>query len=212
VAVVVQPLAEIVHLFLGMFRAVYNIFTWQDPFFTFWVIILGSILVVILHCFPWRITLGVIGVCFVGPQNWILRIFRERKNGCQPDNFDIIIKKKKEKKHEFEDEDRFFFSSLAPDNCPVRDEQLDKSDFKEVAVPHTQLNYQRFYDWPPEPSYARVWKCGPPKNDPVAEQILQDDAFKLYDGSCLDDVKLRTPKRKARWLCIEGRNEHHEVP
>jgi hypothetical protein len=23
---------------------------------------------------------------------------------------------------------------------------------------------------------------------------------------------LRTPKRKARWLCIEGRNEHHEVP
>jgi hypothetical protein len=197
VAVIVQPLAEIVHLFLGMFRAVFNIFTWRDPFFTFWVIIFGSILVVVLHCFPWRIVLGVIGVGFVGPQNWILRLVRERKKGYQPEDFDILVKKKKEKKHEFEDEDRFFFSSIAPDNRPVRDEELDTSDFKEVAVPHTQLNYRRFYDWPPEPSYARVWKCGAPESDPVAEQILQDDAFELYDGSCGDDVSVKGGPRRG---------------
>jgi hypothetical protein len=178
IAVIIQPILEMVQLGLRVFRALFNIFTWRDPFYTFWVVIFGSMLVVLLHIFPWRFTFGVAGILFVGPQNWVLRVQRERKNGPESEDLDTIIRKRKPRRMEEKDDDIAYFSSFAPDNRPVWDEMLDTSDFKEVAVPHTPLNYRRFYDWPPQPDYARVWKSEPPENDSAAEQIFEDDAFK----------------------------------
>lgn len=81
---------------------------------------------------------------------------------------------------------------FAPDDPPpVWDEMRDTSDFKEVAVPHTPLNYRCFYDWPPQPDYAYVWKSEPPDNNPVAEQILEDDAFELYGELCRDNITVQ---------------------
>eukprot|EP00980_Cylindrotheca_fusiformis_P024079 scaffold11515_cov61-Cylindrotheca_fusiformis.AAC.1 len=77
---------------------------------------------------------------------------------------------------------------VAPNNKLVREEQLDTMKYMEVAVPVTPLRFRRFYDWPPEPEYARVAKGYPPTNDPVTERLLEDDDFESYDeGYCVYD-------------------------
>lgn len=204
ISTIIQPLVEMAQLFLCVIRALFNIFTWRDPFLTFWVAIFGSFLVVMLHIFPWRVALGVLGIWFVGPQNWLMRLLRERKIGVQPDDFNTVIKMRRHKTRveSSEDDAQAYFSSYAPDNRPVREAHFDTSDCKEVAVPYTRLNYRRFYDWPPEPEYARVWKCDAPLNDPLAESILEDDAFDLYNGGYGDDVSVRGTgwKRRAKGL------------
>jgi hypothetical protein len=75
VAVIIHHVVEIVQLgLLWLFRALFNIFTWRDPFFMFWVLIFGSILVVFPHIFPWRFAFGVPGILFVGPHSWVLQV------------------------------------------------------------------------------------------------------------------------------------------
>jgi hypothetical protein len=185
VAVIVQPLVEIIQLGLGIFRALYNLFMWRDPVLTFWLQLFLMIAIPMMHIVPWRIVLGTSGLIFVGPQNWVLRVIRESKSGPTVPDFDLIVKKKEKKPDELEVDniDAPLFSSYAPDNRPVRDSQLDKSDIKEVAVPHSQLMYRRCYDWPPEPEYARVWKGLAPRNDSEAEKLLESDGFEMYDGT-----------------------------
>ena len=140
--------------------------------------------------------MGITGLCFVGPQNYALRVIKERREGKEEEfDFDTKVRKKRREKTASEEEGYIpYFSSYAPDNRLIRQEQIDKSDFKEVAVPSTPLSncYRRFYDWPPEPEYARVTKSKPPKNDFTAEQLLEDDDFELYDGDCeyADDESL----------------------
>jgi hypothetical protein len=118
------------------------------------------------------------------PHNWVMRILKENKVGKEEFDYDKQIRKKRKERSNQQHGHAPFFSSFAPDNRLVRDDQLDTSKFMEVAVPVTPLYFRRFYDWPPEPEYARVAKCNPPKNDPVAEQLLEDDDFELYDGDC----------------------------
>jgi hypothetical protein len=185
VAVIIQPIIEVAQLALRVFRSLFNVFTWRDPFLTFWAVLVASMLVIVLHLFPWRICLGVGGLVFLGPQNWVFRLVKERKTGgTQNKNLDIVVKKRKARDLDEQDEGKFtYFSSNAPDNRPVFDDFIDKSDYKEVAVPHTPLNYRRFYDWPPEAAYARVWSCGPPQNDPAAQEQLEDDGFEVYTGA-----------------------------
>jgi len=48
---------------------------------TFWVTVFGSMVVVLLHLFPWRIAFGLAGIASTGPQNWILRVVKERNQG-----------------------------------------------------------------------------------------------------------------------------------
>jgi len=193
VATVVQPIVEIAQTFLASFRAVFNIMTWRDPFLTFWVALCGILLVIILHCFPWRIMLGIIGVVFVGPQNWILRIFRERESlSSGTEDLDLIIRKKKQDSVNWDDPDRpdSLFSSYAPDNRPFRPDSssIIVSDIKEVAVPLSQLMYRRCYDWPPEPEYARVRKGAPPNNEPEAERLLELDQLDTYGETLMSNA------------------------
>eukprot|EP00980_Cylindrotheca_fusiformis_P021845 scaffold8682_cov122-Cylindrotheca_fusiformis.AAC.2 len=191
IASILSPLVDIAQMFLSMFRLSFNIMTWRDPSLTFWVVLLGCCLVVFLHLFPWRLFLGAAGLGFVGPHNWLIRILKERKEGKKSFDYDKEIRKKR-KKRERSTQHRGrhspFFSSFAPDNRLVREEELDTTKYMEVAVPVTPLYFRRFYDWPPEPEYARVAKGYPPTNDPVAEQLLEDDDFELYDeGNCVYD-------------------------
>jgi hypothetical protein len=190
VAVVVQPIVELVQLFLSITRAQFNILTWRDPFLSFWVSAVLIVLIPILHMFPWRLVFGVAGLVLVGPQNWILRVLREQKiGGPEPYEFDIIKKRKKTIPTTVNDaQEPFFFSSFTPDNRPILDHDLEKRPeaIKEVAIPHSQLMYRRCYDWPPEPEYARVWKCDAPRSNPEAQMILESS---LIDMSGSDGTR-----------------------
>lgn len=194
VAVIVQPMVEIIQLFLSMFRALYNLFMWRDPVLTFWLQLFLLLAIPMMHIIPWRIVLGLSGLIFVGPQNWILRVIREGKSGATVPDFDLLVNKKKPEEIEVDNLDAPLFSSYAPDNRPVRDSQLDKSDIKEVAVPHSQLMHRRCYDWPPEPEYARVWKGHAPRHDPGAEKLPESHVFEMYDGSFDDKGSEHNPK------------------
>ena len=68
VAPYVEPIVGSASSFLCLFRALFNIFTWRDPFLTFWISLFGFGLVLILLVFPWRIFFFVAGILVVGPQ------------------------------------------------------------------------------------------------------------------------------------------------
>ena len=182
-------------MFLSLIRAIFNTMTWRDPFFSFWVMVFGMVLVVFLYLMPWRPFLGVLGMFFVGPQNYVFRVIRERKEGRQKENFNVLVRKKRPNKHAALDTDVTYFSSDTPDNHPIRQIDIDTSDVKHVAVPVTQINYRRFYDWPPEPEYARVWKSGTPTNNPVATAMLEDGCQSPFQGSSARQNKTKWFKR-----------------
>ncbi|KAL3925996.1 MAG: hypothetical protein SGILL_000043, partial [Bacillariaceae sp.] len=187
---VVQPLVEIAQTFVAFFRSAFNIFTWRDPFLTFWVAIAGALLIPLLHFFPWRYVFGIVGVAFVGPQNWALRKFREHTQPPSAENFDFVVRKKRGGDNDGENKGAPVFSSLAQDNRPVRLDpaSLVASDIKEVAVPQSNFLYRRCYDWPPEPEYARVLATRPPENNPEAVRLLEADLLDTYGATLLEST------------------------
>lgn len=179
VGIIVQPLVEMALGWLCLFRALFNVFTWRDPILTFWISLILPVIIVILYLFPWRLVLGILGVVLVGPQNWILRVLRERKPGYVPPDPDVIKKKHKLEVEAVPSPDEIpLFSNEVPDNRPVNRAVLDDSNIKKVVVPYSQLMYQRFYDWPPETEYARVKAELAPENDPIgmAETMNGDNS------------------------------------
>lgn len=68
VGLYLEPIIGSALSFLCVFRALFNVYTWRDPFLSFWVSIFASLLVMILFVFPWRIFLFIAGVIVVGPQ------------------------------------------------------------------------------------------------------------------------------------------------
>jgi len=163
VALIVQPMVEIVQVGLFMSRAGYNLMTWQDPILSFWIAIVGPVVVLMLHLTPYRILFGVLGIYLFGPQNWLYRLFQESKTGYQPPNFDKIVKSKPLHKNEPYSELQLF-SSMTPGNQHIKFKNVDPQQVRQVIVPNSVLKYNRFYDWPPEPEYARVHQSPPPRN------------------------------------------------
>ena len=174
VGTIIQPLNEMVITGLCFFRALFNVFTWRDPILTFWITMIGPVLVVILHCFPWRLVMGIVGIALFGPHHWFIRWRRERKYG--PDEFDPdkLVKKRKIPK-EREHEEVPLFSMYAPDNQPISNDEIDDSNVRTVVVPYSALMYRRFYDFPPETEYARVIADQPPTEEQMdASRIVSE--------------------------------------
>lgn len=69
---------------------------------------------------------------------------------------------------------------------------------KQVIVPYTPLKYNRFYDWPPEPEYARVYASPPPRNqqDLVHDAVYSDDESE--EEGYLVDAKLAKNQKKKK--------------
>jgi len=156
-------MVEILQVGLVASRAGYNIMTWQDPILSFWIAIIGTLLVFMFHLMPYRIAFAVVGIYLFGPQNWLYRLYQESKAGYQPPSFDKIVKSKPMHKNEPYSEIQLF-SSMAPGNQHIKFKNVDPLQVKQVIVPNSVLKYNRFYDWPPEPEYARVYKSPPPRN------------------------------------------------
>ncbi|CAJ1933049.1 unnamed protein product [Cylindrotheca closterium] len=159
---VVQPVVEMLQIGVFLGRTIFNIYTWQDPIFSFWFAVLGPVLVVLLYIAPYRIIFGVAGAIFMGPHNWALRVYREKQPGYQPPDFDKIVRKKKVDKGLLDSQDQEFanctiFSSAASGGN--YEGHIDPKRLRTVVVPTSVLRYNhRFYEWPPEAKYARVYQ------------------------------------------------------
>jgi len=206
VGIIVQPIIEIALEWLCLVRALFNVFTWRDPILSFWISIVLPVIIVILHLFPWRLVLAVVGLALFGPQNWVLRVMRERRPGYEPPDFDKIIKTKKPATSDDsedggdhqKDEDALLFSNFAPDNRQLCNQDFDGSNVRKVVVPYSQLMYQRFYDWPPENEYARVVAEDPPQCDISNEfRSMRSSGSSSFDESSVN-VEDRRPGRAKR--------------
>jgi len=159
---VVQPVVEILQIGVFLGRAFFNIYTWQDPILSFWCAILGPVLVVLLYIVPYRIIFGVAGAVFMGPHNWALRVYREQQLGFQAPDFDKIVRKKKLDQGSLDGQENEFsactvFSSAASGGN--HQGHIDPKRLRTVVVPTSVLKYNhRFYEWPPEAKYARVYE------------------------------------------------------
>eukprot|EP00934_Nitzschia_sp_Nitz4_P009128 Nitzschia sp. Nitz4//scaffold119_size111653//78566//82018//NITZ4_004204-RA/size111653-processed-gene-0.172-mRNA-1//1//CDS//3329533878//9118//frame0 len=199
IGLIIQPMLEMVQAWLYLTRALFNIFTWQDPILSFWLATGGPIVVIALHIFPYRIALFILGFAVVGPQNYVLRLFREYK-GDPPPNFDIIQKKRKLKKDERPEEIQYF-SSVAPGNQTLKFVNVDPKQVKQVLVPYSPLKYNRFYDWPPEPEYSRVYPSPPPRNSIAYEDHHHhEDSASDDDGYLVDGAKSLKKKKKKKGI------------
>jgi hypothetical protein len=177
----VEPICGSVLGFLCFFRASFNALTWQgtatghffhiscfrlscspffllgaDPILTFWLSVFSLLLAIILFIFPWRIFLFILGVFLVGPQNYVIRILRER--GHLPPAQRKRRPESEDKKTVNIADQPVFYSHSRKDgiNGPKNREDVDPREIHRVVVPYGPLMYQRFYDWPPEPQYAQV--------------------------------------------------------
>jgi len=165
IAIVMQPLLEMSQTVLFFFRALFNLFTWQDPVLCFWLCVVGPPLALVLYLCPYRWLFGFLGIYWIGPQNYVIRIYRESKESYEPPNFDMIVKTKKLEKEESTFDEMRFFSSEAPGNQQIRFRNIDPRQVKQIVVPSNVLMYgRRFYTWPPEPKYARVYASEAPAN------------------------------------------------
>ena len=192
VGVIVQPIVEIVQAPLFLCRAIYNIFTWQDPILSFWFAFGGPIVVLVLYWLPYRFIFAIAGITFVGPQNYILRRFRE------PPDFDKLIKKKKTDKDDFY-MDSQFFSSETRGNQSIKYINVEPKQVRQVVVPSSQLKYaNRFYDWPPEPQYARVYASPPPRSAAMAANYDSEDESVEGTNYWFDPANLKKKKKKKK--------------
>jgi len=163
VGMYVEPITGSTYSILCLFRAGFNVVTWRDPMLTFWLSFFCGLLSLVLFFFPWRIFLFIVGVLFVGPQNWIIRILREQGRIPPAPKFsskkDCSISEDGENFSEIPtDKPVFTRDCRQGGNGPRKpiDSSIDPREIHHVVVPYSALFYQRCNDWPPEPQYARV--------------------------------------------------------
>ena len=89
-----------------------------------------------------------------------------------------------------------YFSSDAPGNQNIKYVNVEPTQVKKVVVPYGPLKYNRFYDWPPEPQYARVYACPPPRNTLNANTEYYSDEEFSHDEGFLVDAKAKGKKKK----------------
>jgi hypothetical protein len=180
VGLYVEPIISAAHSFLCLSRAVYNVVTWRDPILSFWVTLLLAAAVVVLAIFPWRLFCFVTGFVIVGPQNWILRVMDER--GTTPKRLTDFLENRRTKQEEKKKTNEKDLGEI-PRDQPIISGHMDNAppiqlsfddvnlrELHEVSIPYSQLMYQRMYDWPPEPQYA---KCVPTGELEQAQEELR---------------------------------------
>lgn len=149
------PALEMLKVGLSVWRSVFNLFTWRDPFLTSLFFFGAIFLICVLLVFPWRLFFFGIGVGAFGPQNWLLRVLGKLPLKKKKRALDII--KNGSKKIEISNFQ--FHNHLTTDaGIDVRDKKYNKlaPTVRRAVVPNSPLISRRFYDWPPDPSVSKV--------------------------------------------------------
>ncbi|CAB9510264.1 expressed unknown protein [Seminavis robusta] len=151
----VEPIVGASHSFLSAFRALFNVMTWRDPFLSFWISLLGFALVALLFVFPWRWFLFVLGLWFVGPQNLVYRVLRQK--GILPPKKPRARPNREPEEMPVPMDQAVFQGHISQDQKRKPHKPVDPQEVQYVVVPYSPLMYQRFYDWPPEQEYSQVY-------------------------------------------------------
>lgn len=168
------PILRILSVILSIYRSLYSIATWRDPILTFWVSITGISSVAVLIVFPWRIALFITGFFLLGPQNWALRIMREKFN-CSRRGVGRIARAmrellkdddgkgdawSKQQQKSPKDESKQtqpIIHGHAPASNPLVEHISSAADQSQhIVVPYSPLFFNRFSDWPPDPKHSHV--------------------------------------------------------
>ena len=155
----IAPALEGVKVGLSVWRAGFNLFTWSDPFLTFFFLC-GSICVLcILIIFPWRIFFFGLGIGALGPQNWFVGkiVLNKKKKDPRP-SVEVTSTKRKNLKGQVPEEFQFHNHLVTHGGIDLREEKCAKSTraVHRAVVPTSPLISRRFYDWPPNPSLSKV--------------------------------------------------------
>jgi len=122
-----------------IFRFLFNLFTWRDPYLTFWFSNLLFCLIIVLIVFPWRLFFFSLALVLLGPQNWI---FQEKiKNKIR--KVMQKSKQKKEKKQADSEKDPLLTKTDHTDTWSKLDNRQG------IVVPYGMIRRERFYHWPP---------------------------------------------------------------
>jgi C2 domain/Domain found in Dishevelled, Egl-10, and Pleckstrin (DEP) len=187
---VLQPMVEIAMAFLSLIRSIYNIFTWRDPMLSFLISFIGPFVILFLHLFPWRLVFGLIGIFVLGPQNWMVRLWRERKGVVSPDNPDKIVSGPTSTSRTVRScSNKTFVEPEFSHKLEGRSSDFG-GELHHVMVPHSQLMYNhRFYDWPPEPQYSRVGAPTPvPVQRTINASVVEDEIAQVDDCFAMFEV------------------------
>ena len=68
-----EPVMKAIEVYILAVRGIFNALTWKDPFLSFWILVLFTLIMIILLLFPWRKFFYISGILCVGPQNFFLR-------------------------------------------------------------------------------------------------------------------------------------------
>mmetsp|Transcript_25742 Transcript_25742/g.36318 ORF Transcript_25742/g.36318 Transcript_25742/m.36318 type:complete len:1132 (-) Transcript_25742:170-3565(-) len=188
----IEPITGIALAFLSLFRAIFNVFTWRDPICTFWVSVIVPVLIVFLHCFPWRGFMLLVGLVAFGPQNWLIRILKERHGDNKVDRNKQESDKKSPTLEELSNDQPVFRSTFTTEHKHNEADRVTK-----IRVPYSPIKYQRFYDWPPEPQFGRVISDleGSQRSlKPVARSLLR----RLSGSSLKSSTPPRQPENSGR--------------
>jgi hypothetical protein len=90
-----RPFVMLVRSWLQVVRANINLFTWRDPYLSFWFLLLLIMLTFVLIVFPWRLFILASGVYAVGPQN-IYLLHRKKKRKATEKAKSFINESKRE--------------------------------------------------------------------------------------------------------------------
>lgn len=180
----VEPMVGVFEVALCTYRSLYNIFTWRDPFLSFWVSICCTAAIAVLLLFPRRAIFFVVGMVGLGPQNLLIRLVREfllarrRRQLLQPQRPGRFMralrellrstdsngskeqtKKKSPKKAPvpFSPQPIFFCNSSSASRANTE----QNIGAQHICVPYSPLYCHRFYDWPTDPKFARILKETP---------------------------------------------------
>ena len=109
---------------------------------TFWVSLLGFLLVLVLFMFPWRLFLFVAGLWFVGPQNMALRILR--KKGILPPKKPRSRLQTIPEDMEVPSDQVVFKGHISQDQKRKPHKPVDPQEVHHVVVPYSPFMYQRY--------------------------------------------------------------------